>query len=94
MITPIIPENLFEVNDSYEFVSFEDGVLVIDNWYKNYEEIYDVLQNMYVSRWKWNENGKNFVDYYDCRPVIKNNFPGQIYGNYIQKITYLIQKYF
>ena len=74
MIKPIIPETLLEIGD-YEIVSKSNNILVIDNWYKNYDELYEIVTNMSVPRWKWHEKSRNFLDYYDCRPKININSP-------------------
>jgi hypothetical protein len=68
MIFPFISECLFDINPNFK-LNFIDGVIIIDDWYLNYEGIYNVLINMPVARWKSNINSKNFIDYYDCRPI-------------------------
>jgi hypothetical protein len=70
MIIPFIPHELFEVNPNYTITSFDGEVLIIDNWYKNYTEIKNVLYNTPAPRWKWTPTSRNFIDYYDCRPVL------------------------
>lgn len=76
MNIPFIPEDLLEVGD-YEVVSCDNDILIVDNWYKNYDQLYEVLSAMPVQRWKWSETGKNFVDYYDCRSVINMHYPSE-----------------
>jgi hypothetical protein len=71
MITPYIPDELFEVNTNAK-IKFEDDVIIIDDYYKNYGDMHNVLTNMYVPRWKWSKQGRNFKDYYDCRPLLSN----------------------
>ena len=76
MSIPFIPEDLLEVGD-YEIVSCEDNILIVDNWYKNYDKLYEVITAMPVQRWKWEEGGRNFIDYYDCRSVINMHYPSE-----------------
>ena len=68
MIIPYVSEGLFEVNPNFN-VNFNGYSISIDNWYVNYDDIYHILQNMPVARWKWVQGGRNFIDYYDCRPI-------------------------
>lgn len=76
MITPIILEDLFELNDNIE-PNFDGEVVIIDNIFKNYEKILDVCLNMPVEQWKTSSNSRNFIDYYDCRPIFNNFYPIQ-----------------
>jgi hypothetical protein len=71
---PFIPEDLIEIGN-YKVVYFKDDILIIDDWYKNYDLMYDVVTSMPLPRWKWHPEGRNFKDYYDCRPTIQINFP-------------------
>ena len=52
MIIPFIPEDLFQPGDDHQ-VRFEDGVLIVDNWYRNFADVQAVLKNVSVPRWKW-----------------------------------------
>ena len=54
MNIPYVPEDLLEIGD-YEVVSNENNILVVDNWYKNFEELHQVVTNIPVPRWKWKE---------------------------------------
>lgn len=94
MIIPFCPETLFEINPDYKVTSFENGVLVVDSWYKNYDAIHNVLQNMPVPIWKRHEYGRNFVDYYDCRPAIPVNYPTKKLQDILEHYPQLISKYF
>lgn len=73
MITPYQLNDLFETNPEAT-VGGDEEVIIIDNFYKNYEDIHKFLQNQYVSRWKAHEEGssRNFIDYYDCRLALKS----------------------
>ena len=92
MIKPIVLDDLFIINDGLT-PQFEEGVVIIDNFYKNYDQIYEMLSSSYMPRWKWCEGSRNFIDYHDCRLEIDNNFYGD---SYITKINSLIEliKYF
>lgn len=75
MNIPFIPEDLLEINENYKVVFNNDLMLIVDDWYKNFDQFYDLLRQAPLPRWKWQEGGKNFVDYYDCRPLFNLNFP-------------------
>jgi hypothetical protein len=94
MIIPFCSEDLFEINKDYEIVSFENNVLVIDNWYKNYEKIYEILQNIAVPNWKKHENSRNFIDYFDCRASIPLHFPTHKTEKSINVYLELLNRFF
>jgi hypothetical protein len=73
MNIPYIPQTLFE-RGKYKIHSFKDNVLIIDNWYKNYDQIYKIITNMPLPRWKWKPGSRNFIDYYDCRPILNIHY--------------------
>jgi len=86
--------SLFEPNPEPD-IFFEDNVIYIDNYYKNYEEIYEVLTNMPVPRWKWIKGpSNNFKNYYDCRPVFHNDVVGPTWEGRIEWLCSLIDKYY
>lgn len=68
MILPFIHNNFFKINPNYK-ITHNECAVIIDDWYLNYEDMYQILNNMPVARWKWAEGSRNFIDYYDCRPV-------------------------
>lgn len=92
MIKPIILDELFEINDGLT-PEFNDGVIIIDNFYKNYDEIHDMLNNCSVPRWKCGLGSRNFIDYYDCRLKIGNDHHGKSFTTKINSLASLI-KYF
>lgn len=52
MIKPISNlEHLLEVNPDYKIVSADNGFIVIDDWYKNFDELQDFLYNSNPSMW-------------------------------------------
>lgn len=92
MIFPYKPEELFETPRKVDVFSFENDVLIVDNWYKNYEDIKKILTNIPVPKWKCGEGSRNFIDYLDCRTVLPVNFPDEstsdnlkIYGDLIRQ---------
>jgi hypothetical protein len=93
MIEPVIYDNLFEINDDL-VPKFKDGIIVIDNFYKNFDEIYSMLSNMKVNRWKASKDSRNFIDYYDCRLSIKNANFSEKYKKKIQFLMQLIGDYY
>jgi len=93
MIKPFIVDQLFELNDELG-IAFIDDVIYIDNFYKNYEQIYELLNNISVPNWKISPEGKNFVNYYDCFYGIDNSNCSQKWANGIIKIGELITQFF
>ena len=93
MIKPFIVDQLFEINEELG-IAFIDDVIYIDNFYKNYEKIYELLNNTSVPNWKISPNSKNFVDYYDCFFGIDNTYCSEKYVNGIMKIGGLISQFF
>ncbi|MEK9768160.1 MAG: hypothetical protein VW683_04475 [Betaproteobacteria bacterium] len=84
---------LFDINPDAK-ISFVDGVIIIDDYYKNYEDIYDLSQNMAVPRFKWFKGeSRNFVDYYDCRPIIHGEASPMSCAKHFATFS-LIKKYF
>ena len=93
MIVPFIAGDLFRVNENLK-VHFIDDIIIIDNYYKHYDDIYEVLTNMPVPRWKWSSNTRNFKDYYDCRPRISNKWYSDEYKMSISNIFNMIKEYY
>lgn len=81
MPSPFITEHLFEINKDITVTINKDHV-IIDNYYKNYDDINAFFENAQVESWKMSERSRNFIDYYDCRYMIKNWFPDE---NLMQK---------
>jgi hypothetical protein len=74
MIIPFIPEDLFELNDGLN-PQFDGKVIIIDNIFKNFQDVLNICYNLPVEQWKTSPNSRNFKDYYDCRFQINNWFP-------------------
>ena len=96
MVNPIIPRRLFEVTPDIKLTSFDDEILIIDNFYRNYDEIHAFLSGATVDI--FNDPGpnaektsRNFVDYYQCRPSFfyKDRFVPNI-----KKIKNLIKDFY
>ena len=96
MNIPFIPEGLLEINEKYQVTLYKDEkILVIDNWYKNFDLFCEIVNQLPLPRWKWNVNGKNFIDYYDCRPTISFGQPDKDKINYfLNHIKKLIKNNF
>lgn len=95
MILPIVPEDVFEINSSHR-VRYDEQlkVVIVDNWYKNLSEIQNVLSNLPAVRWKWTENSRNFVDYYDCRPIIPFHYETDKAYRTADKVANILFDYF
>jgi len=76
VIIPFKTKEVFEVSDNIEVKIHETSdnlrYITVDNFYKNYDKLYDILTNHPVPNYKGThlQNSRNFVDYYDCRPHI------------------------
>lgn len=94
MIIPYIPEQVFETHSDFKIVSFEDDVLVVDDWYKNFADIKNIILNTPVPRWKWSEKGRNFVDYFDCRLSLPVHFEGKQMEDNLSAYWQLIHRFY
>ena len=94
MVAPFIAEDLFEVSEDLVVDVHDDGYIIIDNYYKNYNEIHNLLQSMPVPNWKRSQNSRNFIDYYDCRPIINNLHYGDKYAKGMNNILQIIEDKF
>lgn len=90
MIIPIIPSRLFEINYDASVV-FDNGCVYIDNIFKNYPLILDIINNTVVERWKANPDTRNFIDYFDCTSTFSNSTPDPNVDIYFKRI---IKEYF
>ena len=93
MIEPVVYDQLFEINDGLN-VEFSEGVVYVDNFYKNYEEIYKILNNTHVPRWKNHEDGRNFIDYFDCRLELGNFFWNEKFRSKIKSLMQVISHFY
>ena len=73
MITAFDPSELFERNPKAQ-INIAEDIIVIDDYYLHYEDIYNMLSNCYAPKWRHSPIGRNFVDYYDCRPKVSISF--------------------
>lgn len=89
MIVPVDLENISEINEHLD-AHVDGDVVIIDNFYKNFNELYDMCINMHVPSWKKTETSANFIDYYDCRPIMQNNNAGKNYVKKIKSLNYII----
>lgn len=89
MIIPYNSNNLFKVNREFKIVYRDDRIIIIDDWYERYEEIYQILNYTPVDVWKWCKETRNLLDYYDCRGIFPshNKFILEDSINTIQKIV-------
>ena len=75
---------------------FRDGVIYIDDFYENAEDIYDMITSRSYPLWKYNAEAgetRNGIDYYDCRIVDKNGHPTREYFNEHNRILDICRKY-
>jgi len=93
MIIPFSPEDLFELNTQLS-PQFNNGVIIIDNIFKNYEKILEVCNNLSVEQWKHTPTSRNFKDYYDCRPIFANHHPNTEKVNYRKSIIFSLVKHY
>jgi len=69
MPTPVETHLLFKFSDNI-VPQVEDDVIIIDNVYENFHQIVEILETGLAPNWKMSNEGGNFRDYYDCRPLI------------------------
>jgi len=91
MVEPFLTEELFEVSDNL-IPERQGDYVIVDNYYKNYEEIHSLLLNMPVPNWKRSKISKNFIEYYDCRPIINNYHYGEKYEKGILELLNIIHQ--
>jgi hypothetical protein len=90
-VKPIVIDDLFELNPDYEVVSFDGEVMIIDNWYKNYDKILEVMKNQTPVLWNPGSNdGKNGVDYYDGRVVLTSTVNNSLYNRTLFELSEII----
>lgn len=67
---PFLHNEVFKVSDNLKTNLIWVGhapVLVVDNFFDNFESVREVVQSTPAGNWKITEEGRNFLDYYDCR---------------------------
>jgi uncharacterized protein (TIGR02466 family) len=76
---PFLFNDLFEVQTdlklSLEPIQNVVPTIVIDDFLKHPEEAREVIGRAPAANWKYEEGGKNFVDYYDCRLRFPIRYP-------------------
>lgn len=94
MIFPFIPKKLFEIGN-FKVTSFDDKVLIVDDWYKNILDIHKLIYNVSVPIFVQPDTQSNFKDYYDCRYEINPaNRSDNYKGIFSPTIISLIKEYF
>ena len=76
MPTPYSHSELFEPNEIIDvdiYNTCAGKVVIVDNFYKNPDDINWMLSNAWAQDFKRGENGRNFKDYYDCRLTVELN---------------------
>lgn len=68
---PFLHDEVFCPSDKYEVrqETLDNGMplLIVDNYFKNFEALQEIVNNTPAGNWKmWGES-RNFKDYYDCR---------------------------
>jgi len=67
---PFLHDKVFEPNLSisvgFNFIG-EMPLIVVDDIFKNFDDIRNIVLNSPIGNWKYDPNGFNFKDYYDCR---------------------------
>lgn len=77
MIIPFKNNDVFKVSKKLN-ITIKNDIVIVDNFYKNYDMIHDILINMSVPNWTIAmADDKNFKDYYDCRAKMQSvyNYP-------------------
>jgi hypothetical protein len=66
MINAIDTRGMFDISDDIE-IKEENGVILIDNIYKNPFKVREFILGTPAPIWKYSNSTKNFKEYYDCR---------------------------
>jgi hypothetical protein len=77
MIRPVKIEEIFQLNPD-AVIEYHKDYVVIDNFYKDYDTIIDLLENCPAESWKQTDHSRNFIDYYDCRLLFANWQPNPV----------------
>jgi len=87
-------EEMYRQSEKWSPV-MDNGVLIIDDFYENPDEIYDMLENRPLPLWKYNpeRNSPNGDEYFDCRVVDMNGHPSRIYYRDMQRILDICRRY-
>ena len=87
-------EEMYRQSEKWSPV-MDNGVLIIDDFYENPDEIYDMLENRPLPLWKYNPERKspNGDDYFDCRVIDMNGHPSRIYYRDMQRILDICRRY-
>lgn len=70
---PFIFNELFQVNTDLhgEVVYFNNNkILIVDNFLKNFTELQNTINQFPPGDWKYAENTRNYIDYYDCKIML------------------------
>ena len=78
MPTPYLHHDLWQPNEDVEVLEHDvevlehsvsdlGEILIFDNFYRNPEQIEELLSSSWVQSWKKGPNPQNFKEYYDCR---------------------------
>jgi hypothetical protein len=90
-VKPINIDELFELNPDYEVVSFDGEVMIIDNWYKNYNKIIEVMKEQTPVLWSPGiDDKRNGVNYYDARVVLTSTGNNLLYNQTWFELSKLI----
>ena len=83
---PFIPLELFEMNNKMK-INYHSNCIIIDDFYKNFDEIHDLVSMLPKEVWKFQKNSRNFIDYYDVRPTIFNFYDiRNVYENFFRNV--------
>lgn len=87
-------DSFLELSENWQ-ITYDGTALVIDNFYKNAEEIYEHLCNRDYPMWKYDKDitTKNGVNYKDCRILDLIPFPNNLYLSQFEKIIELCRKH-
>ena len=67
---PFLHNEVFKVSEKLKTNLIWIGhapVLVVDNFFENFDAIQEIVGSTPAGNWKYTEEGRNFLDYYDCR---------------------------
>jgi hypothetical protein len=67
---PFLYKEVFDLSDQIDgnvVFTDTDKILVLNNVFKNFSKLQEIVFSMPVGNWKYDEETRNYIDYYDCR---------------------------
>lgn len=88
-------DELFKIRSSFSNHRFENGVIYIDDFYENADDIYEMINQRSIPMWKYNpeRDSENGTRYTDARIVDKIGHPTRLWEMELNRILDLCRQY-